>query len=90
MPVVAQARPKAKLDKAELRRRRAAVRKVEAEISDVHAEKDRLAELIATSGGTSTSSGSDVVKAYEKTVRKITQLESDWEKLTEGLEGPGS
>jgi ATP-binding cassette subfamily F protein 3 len=87
---VAARKPTARADKAELRRRRAAVRKVEADITKVHAERERLLLLLAdakqyTSGTQAQNAG----RALQESERRLAQLESEWERLTEGLDSVG-
>jgi ATP-binding cassette subfamily F protein 3 len=73
-----------RIDKAELRRRRAAVRKVEAELSEAHEERERLAGLLADPRSY-VSDDRDVGKEFERAQRRLAKLEADWERLTEGL-----
>jgi len=87
---VAARKPTARVDKAELRRRRAAVRKVEADITEVHAERERLLALLAdakqyTTGTQAQNAG----RALRESEHRLKQLESDWERLTEGLDSVG-
>jgi ATP-binding cassette, subfamily F, member 3 len=90
-PKVVNGTKPARVDKAEMRRRRAAVRKVEADINAAHAERERLTSLLAdvktySSGGPQSK---NAAKALQESERKIAQLESDWERLTEGLDSVG-
>jgi ATP-binding cassette subfamily F protein 3 len=87
---VAARKPSGRADKAELRRRRAAVRKVEADITEVHAERERLLALLAdakqyTSGTQAQNAG----RALQESERRLEHLESEWERLTEGLDSVG-
>ncbi len=66
-----------RLDKAELRRLRAAVRKVEADLAETHAKRADLATRAFTR---------EEAKELEETERRIAKLEAEWEKLTEGLD----
>ncbi len=76
-----------RVDKAELRRRRAAVRKVEAEITEVNAERDRLAALLAdTKTYASGEMSRNALRAHDAAEQNLAKLESDWERLTESLD----
>jgi ATP-binding cassette, subfamily F, member 3 len=83
------AKPKApRVDKAELRRQRAAVRLVEQQINEAHAERERLTALLADAktyakSGPQTKNAAKALRASEQ---KIAELESEWERLTEGLD----
>jgi ATP-binding cassette subfamily F protein 3 len=92
--VVGTAKPKGpsgksgpRVDKAELRRRRAAVRKIESEITDVHTERERLNALLAdTKLYTSGPQSKNAANALKEADRRLARLESEWEQLTEGLD----
>jgi ATP-binding cassette subfamily F protein 3 len=87
---VAAAKTTTRVDKAELRRRRAAVRKVEAEITEVHAERERLTSLLSDAKQyTSGTQAQNAAKSLEAAERRLAQLESEWERLTEALETVG-
>jgi len=73
-----------RVDKAELRRRRAAVRRVEAEITEAHEERERLAGMLADPRSY-VSNDRDVGKEFERAQRRLAKLEADWERLTEDL-----
>jgi ATP-binding cassette subfamily F protein 3 len=83
----APAQKTARVDKAEMRRRRAAVRKIEADIDTAHAERERLTALLAdaktyAAGGPQSK---NAAKALQDAEKRIAQLEADWERLTEEL-----
>jgi len=78
----AKAKPKA--EKAALRKLRADVRRVEAELDAAVAERERCEQLLATAWTTTTD---DVVKAHSVATKRVAELESTWERLTEQLEG---
>jgi ATP-binding cassette subfamily F protein 3 len=85
---IASASKPARIDKAEMRRRRAAVRKIEADIDSAHAERERLTALLAdartyAAGGPQSK---NAAKALQEAEKRIAQLEADWERLTEQLE----
>jgi ATP-binding cassette subfamily F protein 3 len=74
-----------RVDKAELRRRRAALRKVEAELSEAHADRERLAGLLADPRSY-VSNDKDVGKEFDRAQRRLSKLETEWERLTEELD----
>jgi ATP-binding cassette subfamily F protein 3 len=79
--------PRAKIDKAELRRMRAAVRRVETELDRAHAELKALESKLADPAVYVSSKEADViVKEQKAAAGRVTQLESEWERLTEALE----
>jgi ATP-binding cassette subfamily F protein 3 len=84
-PVVQK--PRAKIDKAELRKMRAAVRRVETELDRAHDELKALeAKLADPSIYVSSREADDITKAHKAATKRVTQLEAEWEKLTETLE----
>ena len=90
-PAAVAAPKPTRVDKAELRRRRAAIRKIEADIDAAHAERERLTALLAdvkayASGGPQTK---NAAKALRESEQKIARLEADWERLTEELDSVG-
>jgi ATP-binding cassette, subfamily F, member 3 len=88
---VAPSSKPARVDKAEMRRRRAAVRKIEADINEAHAERERLTALLADAKVYATKGPQvkNATKALQESERRIAQLEADWERLTEELDSIG-
>ncbi|MEX2539896.1 MAG: ABC-F family ATP-binding cassette domain-containing protein [Actinomycetota bacterium] len=79
-----------KLDKAEARRQRAAVRRVENELESAHAERERLEQQLADPlVYVSSSKAEEAMRAQSAAARRVSELESEWERLTDGLEGAG-
>jgi ATP-binding cassette subfamily F protein 3 len=82
--------PRAKIDKAELRRMRAAVRRIEAELDRAHDELKALETRLADPTIYVSSREADgISKAHKAATKRVTQLEAEWEKLTETLEAAG-
>jgi ATP-binding cassette subfamily F protein 3 len=73
-----------KLNKAELRQRRAAVRKIEAEITQAHAESERLTSVLADPSSY-VQGEKDAAKELEQAQRHLAKLEAEWERLTADL-----
>jgi ATP-binding cassette subfamily F protein 3 len=90
-PRVAQvSKERSKLDKAELRRLRAAVRRVETDLVAAHAERERFEELFADPAVYVSSASSDeTTRAHSAALKRVAELESEWERLIEALEGAG-
>ena len=89
-PAAEPSKPRAKIDKAELRRMRAAVRRVETELDRAHGELKALeAKLADPTIYVSSREADDITKAHKAATKRVTQLEAEWEKLTEILEAAG-
>jgi ATP-binding cassette, subfamily F, member 3 len=81
-------RDRAKVDKAELRRLRAAVRRVENELDRAHAERKHFEELLADPRVYTRSEKSDeTMRAHTAAAKRVSELETEWERLTETLQG---
>jgi ATP-binding cassette subfamily F protein 3 len=77
-----------KVDKAELRKVRAAVRRVESELEQAHADRQRFEAMLADPMAYTRSAKSDeAMQGHTAAARRVTELESEWERLTESLEG---
>jgi ATP-binding cassette subfamily F protein 3 len=77
-------------DKAEARRRRAALRRIEAELDAAVAERDRVEKLMAEPTLHASSAKADeMMREHKAAVHRISELETEWERLTEALEGAG-
>ncbi len=86
-PAAREHRRSTAADRADVRKQRAEVRKVERSLEQAHGEAERLSAVLADPGFY--SSGEDVAgttKAYEDLRTRIAELEREWERLTEGLE----
>ncbi len=84
-PTTHSERPK--VDKAELRRVRAAVRRIETELEAAHAERERFAQeladpLVYTRGKKS----DEVMRGHTAATRRVAELESEWERLTGSMD----
>jgi len=87
--VPASPRPtRTKADKAELRKLRAAVRRVESELERAHADRQRFEEMLADPMAYTRSAKSDeAMQGHTAAARRVAELESEWERLTDSLEG---
>jgi ATP-binding cassette subfamily F protein 3 len=82
---VERSKPKGqKLNKAELRQRRAALRKLEADIEAAHAAHKALTEQLADPGSY-VRAERDAAKEHDRSARQLAKLEAEWERLTESL-----
>jgi ATP-binding cassette subfamily F protein 3 len=72
-----------RIDKSEARRLRAAVRRVEAELDAAHAERQRCEALLADPR----AYANDTLKEHAAAAARVSKLESEWERLTETLDG---
>ena len=89
-PVISAPKPRAKIDKAELRKMRAAVRRVETELDRAHDELKTLeAKLADPAIYVSSREADEITKAHKAASKHVSQLEAEWEKLTETLEAAG-
>jgi ATP-binding cassette subfamily F protein 3 len=77
-----------KTDKAELRKLRAAVRRVESELERAHADRQRFEQMLADPMAYTRSAKSDeAMQGHTAAARRVAELESEWERLTDSLEG---
>jgi ATP-binding cassette, subfamily F, member 3 len=79
------ARPRVKQDRAALRKLRADVRRVEAELDAAVAERSEIETRLATP----TAYSQDDVKAHAVALKRVAKLESEWERLAAELERMG-
>jgi ATP-binding cassette subfamily F protein 3 len=89
-PAPAEPKPRSKVDKAELRKMRAAVRRIESQLDAANADLKQLEATLADPAlYTSRAEADEMTRAHKAAAKRVTQLETEWERLTETLESTG-